>query len=51
MAVSESDRQKLYKVLMSDTYRKGHYDWDDLGEGMESISFSAWGVVETALSS
>lgn len=34
----ESDEEKLYKVLMTDTYKKGHYQWNDLGEGMESIS-------------
>lgn len=35
---SESEAEKLYKVLMTDTYKKGRYQWDDLGDGMESMS-------------
>lgn len=38
MTGPESDEEKLYKVLMTDTYRKDHYQRNDLGEGMESIS-------------
>lgn len=42
---SESDAEKLYMVLMSDTYKNRNYSWSDLGEGMESIStlvFNYW---------
>lgn len=35
---SQSDAEKLYIVLMSDTYKNRNYSWSDLGEGMESIS-------------
>lgn len=38
MTGSESDAEKLYKVLISDTYKNLNYRWSDLGEGMESIS-------------
>ncbi len=39
----ESEEQKLYKVLMTDTYRKGHYQWKDLGEGVESLAYNVRG--------
>ncbi len=39
----ESDGQKLYRTLMTDTYRGSHYDWDNLGENMASISVSVGG--------
>lgn len=35
---SESDAEKLYKVLISDTYKNRNYRQSDPGEGMESIS-------------
>lgn len=38
MTGSESDAEKLYIVLMSDTYKSNNYRWSDLGEGMQSIS-------------
>jgi len=38
MTGPESHAEKLYKVLMSDTYKSNNYRWSDLGEGMQSIS-------------
>lgn len=40
---SECGGQKLYAVLMSGIYRNERYHWDDLNEGMESVSFSVLG--------
>lgn len=38
MTHPESHAEKLYKVLMSDTYKNNNYQWSELGEGMQSIS-------------
>lgn len=35
--------EKMYRILLSDTYCKGGYEKESLGEGMEMVNQSIWG--------
>lgn len=43
MLGSESDEEKLYKVLNTDEYKERPYEYKDLGEGMAVIGETMWG--------